>query len=101
MAEEVSGFVADISRASQEQHAGIEQIGNALAHMEESTQRNAGLVEETSAATQALLDQARALVGVVERFRLEAAAEAAIQAPRAAVSGIAHTSDSLAAAQAA
>jgi methyl-accepting chemotaxis protein len=83
MAEEVSGFVADISRASQEQHAGIEQIGSALAHMEESTQRNAGLVEETSAATQALLDQARELVRVVERFKL--GAEAAVRVPPAPV----------------
>jgi methyl-accepting chemotaxis protein len=66
MAEEVSTFVADISRASQEQHAGIEQIGNALAHMEEGTQRNAGLVEETSAAIQALLEQARELARIVE-----------------------------------
>jgi methyl-accepting chemotaxis protein len=87
MAEEVSGFVADISRASQEQHAGIEQIGTALAHMEESTQRNAGLVEETHAATQALLDQARELVRVVERFKLEAEAAVPVQP---AVGGIAH-----------
>ncbi len=98
MAEEVSGFVADISRATQEQHAGIEQIGSALAHMEEATQRNAGLVEQTGAATQALLDQARGLVRVVERFRLEAAAQAvpATHAARPAVGGIAHTSQAAA-----
>jgi methyl-accepting chemotaxis protein len=97
MAEEVSGFVADISRASQEQHAGIEQIGSALAHMEESTQRNAGLVEETNAATQALLDQARELVRVVERFRLETAAAHA----EPAIGGIAHIPETLPALQAA
>ena len=97
MAEEVSGFVADISRASQEQHAGIEQIGSALAHMEESTQRNAGLVEQTNAATQALLDQARELVRVVERFRLETAAVRA----EPAIGGIAHTPETPAALQAA
>jgi methyl-accepting chemotaxis protein len=97
MAEEVSGFVADISRASQEQHAGIEQIGSALAHMEEATQRNAGLVEQTGAATQALLDQARELVRVVERFRLEAAAQAVPpHAARPAIGGIAHTSQAAA-----
>jgi methyl-accepting chemotaxis protein len=97
MAEEVSGFVADISRASQEQHAGIEQIGSALAHMEESTQRNAGLVERTNAATQALLDQARELVRVVERFKLDTAAVRA----EPAVGGIAHTPEPPAALQAA
>jgi methyl-accepting chemotaxis protein len=70
-ATEVSRFVADISRASQEQRAGIEQISGAIADMEQSTQRNAALVEETHAATQALLDQARRQVEVVGRFKLD------------------------------
>jgi signal transduction histidine kinase len=39
--------------------------------MEQSTQRNAALVEETHAATQALLDQARRQVEVVGRFKLD------------------------------
>jgi hypothetical protein len=39
--------------------------------MEQSTQRNAALVEETHAATQALLDQARQQVEVVGRFKLD------------------------------
>ncbi len=70
-AKEVSRFVADISRASQEQRAGIEQISGAIADMEQSTQRNAALVEQTHAATQALLDQARGQVEVVGRFKLD------------------------------
>jgi len=70
-ANEVSRFVADISRASQEQRAGIEQISGAIANMEESTQRNAALVEQTHAGTRALLDQARQLVEVVGRFKLD------------------------------
>jgi methyl-accepting chemotaxis protein len=70
-AEQVSKLVADISTGSQEQRAGIEQISGAIANMEEGTQRNAALVEETNATTQQLLDQARGLVGVVGRFKLD------------------------------
>ena len=70
-AEQVSKLVADISTASQEQRAGIEQISGAIANMEEGTQRNAALVEETHAATQQLRDQARGLVEVVGRFKLD------------------------------
>jgi methyl-accepting chemotaxis protein len=76
-ATEVSRFVADISRASQEQRAGIEQISGAIADMEQSTQRNAALVEETQAATQALLDQARQQVEVAGRFKLDRGADRA------------------------
>jgi len=68
---QVSNLVADISTASQEQRAGIEQISGAIANMEEGTQRNAALVEETNATTQQLLDQARGLVSVVGRFKLD------------------------------
>jgi methyl-accepting chemotaxis protein len=77
-AKQVSGFVADIASASAEQRSGIEQISVSLTQMDDNTQRNAGLVEETNAATQALLDQAKELVGVVGRFKLEQAASAAI-----------------------
>lgn len=70
-AKEVSRFVTDISNASQEQRSGMEQISQSIVHMDENTQRNAGLVEETNAATQSLLDQARELVRVVGRFKLE------------------------------
>jgi methyl-accepting chemotaxis protein len=72
-AEQVSRLVADISTGSQEQRAGIEQISGAIGNMEQGTQRNAALVEETHATTQQLLDQARALVGVVDRFKLDRA----------------------------
>jgi methyl-accepting chemotaxis protein len=73
-AKEVSRFVTDIAHASQEQRAGVEQINSALARMEDNTQRNAGLVEQTNATTQALLDQARELVRIVGHFKLESSA---------------------------
>ena len=77
-AKQVSRFVADIANASSEQRSGIEQISGALAQVDENTQRNAGLVEEISASTQALLDQAKELVAVVGRFKLEETAAHAL-----------------------
>jgi methyl-accepting chemotaxis protein len=77
-AKEVSRFVADISHATHEQRSGMEQISSSVVHMDENTQRNAGLVEEVNAATQALLDQARQLVGIVGRFKLEASTVPAV-----------------------
>jgi methyl-accepting chemotaxis protein len=44
-----------------------------VASLDQTTQQNAALVEESAAAAQSLLDQARHLSGAVERFRLQAA----------------------------
>jgi methyl-accepting chemotaxis protein len=68
----VSGIVAGISSASQEQAAGIEQINEAILQMDQVTQRNAALVEENVAAATALREQALALERMVGRFQLPA-----------------------------
>ncbi len=85
---EVSDIIADISIASREQLAGIEQVNQAITGMESSTQQNAALVEESAAAAENMASQARDLVAVVARFKLyasKAATPAAAQrAPRAA-----------------
>ena len=76
------GRVTDISAASAEQSSGLEQVNLAIGEMDESTQRNAALVEEASAATQAMQDQAAQLARAVRAFRLDAAAaNAALPAP--------------------
>ncbi|MDG6745573.1 methyl-accepting chemotaxis protein, partial [Staphylococcus aureus] len=46
----VTDIMADISAASQEQSSGIEQVNQAVVQMDETTQQNAALVEEASAA---------------------------------------------------
>ena len=69
-ATEVSRFVGEINNASNEQRIGVEQIAQAISHMDEITQRNAALVEETSAATASLRDLARDLVEAVAHFKL-------------------------------
>lgn len=61
----------EISNSSAEQSVGMAQIGMAVQHMDESTQRNAALVEEMSAAAEGLRTQAQAQVQAISVFRLE------------------------------
>ncbi|HWV19184.1 MAG TPA: methyl-accepting chemotaxis protein [Rhodocyclaceae bacterium] len=68
---EVARLVTDITGASREQSSGIDQVTRAVTQMDEVTQQNAALVEEAAAAAESLEDQARGLVELVSRFRLE------------------------------
>jgi len=79
----VTDIMAEISAASLEQTAGIEQINGAVAQMDEGTQQNAALVEETAAASNAMQEQAARLAQAVAVFRI--AAVQACEAPRAVV----------------
>ena len=67
----VTAIVGEISTASTEQSAGVSQIGQAVSQMDESTQRNAALVEESAAAADSLRSQAQDLVKTVAQFRLK------------------------------
>ncbi|MDR5770909.1 MULTISPECIES: methyl-accepting chemotaxis protein [unclassified Caballeronia] len=68
--ERVTDVVGAISSASKEQTTGIEQVNMAVTQMDEVTQQNAALVEQASAAAQALAEQARSLRDVVAIFKL-------------------------------
>jgi len=72
----VSGIIAEIAAASDEQAAGIEQVNGTVTQMDEVTQQNAALVEEASASARALEEQAGGLAEAVAIFRLEATATA-------------------------
>jgi methyl-accepting chemotaxis protein len=80
----VSDIIADITAASAEQSAGIEQVNQAITHMDEGTQQNAALVEEASASARALEQQAEQLVQTVAVFRIAQAAAATRAAPKQA-----------------
>ncbi|MBX3585954.1 MAG: HAMP domain-containing protein [Ramlibacter sp.] len=69
----VSDLIAEIAAASQEQSAGIGQVNTAVSQMEQVVQQNASLVEQATAATESMKDQAAALLQLVARFRLGAA----------------------------
>ncbi len=66
----VTDIMAEISAASQEQSAGIEQVNQTVTQMDETTQQNAALVEEATAAARAMEEQAGELTQAVSMFRL-------------------------------
>jgi methyl-accepting chemotaxis protein len=76
----VTDIMGEITAASQEQEAGIEQINRAIGEMDSVTQQNAALVEEAAAAAQSLQQQSSQLEQVVSTFRI-AGAKAAAPAP--------------------
>jgi methyl-accepting chemotaxis protein len=67
----VTALIAEIAAASQEQSTGIEQVNRAVSQMEQVVQQNASLVEEATAATESMKDQAGALLRSVSRFKLD------------------------------
>jgi methyl-accepting chemotaxis protein len=66
----VTDLIAEIAAASQEQSSGIAQVNQAVTQMEQVVQQNASLVEEATAATESMKDQAGALLQTVSRFKL-------------------------------
>jgi methyl-accepting chemotaxis protein len=73
----VTDVMAEIASSSREQASGIEQVNKAITMMDDVTQQNAALVEEASAAAQALTEQASNLTQLISRYRVgEGAADA-------------------------
>ncbi|WP_269813986.1 methyl-accepting chemotaxis protein [Simplicispira lacusdiani] len=66
----VTDLMGEISAASTEQSQGVDQVGEAVIQMDQTTQQNAALVEEMAAAASSLRGQAQELVRSVEVFRL-------------------------------
>ena len=66
----VSDLIDEISHSSLEQSSGIGQIGNAVNQLDQVTQQNAALVEESAAAAESLKHQASQLAELVAVFRL-------------------------------
>ena len=66
----VTDLIAEIAAASQEQSSGIAQVNMAVTQMEQVVQQNASLVEEATAATESMKDQAGSLLQTVSRFKL-------------------------------
>ncbi|MDV3515598.1 methyl-accepting chemotaxis protein [Stenotrophomonas sp. C1657] len=77
-------LMSDIAAASKEQAAGIEQVNQVVVQMDQVTQQNAALVEEATAASRALEEQAHALTTSVSVFQLEQGARMPIAPARAA-----------------
>ncbi len=67
---QLTDTMAEISSASAEQSTGVEQVGIAVSQMDQTTQQNAALVEESAAAAQSLKEQADQLVREVSVFNV-------------------------------
>ena len=65
----VSDIIGEITAASAEQSSGIGEVNNAISQLDQMTQQNAALVEQSAAAAESLKEQAQRLVGAVEVFR--------------------------------
>ncbi len=67
--QKVSDVVSEISAASQEQQAGVHQIKHAIGEIDQTTQQNAALVEETTAAAQSMSHESERLQSAVSTFK--------------------------------
>lgn len=72
----VGDIIAEITAASQEQASGIDQVNKAIIAMEETTQQNAALVEETTSASQSMRSQAAELLRRMALFKIQRMSEA-------------------------
>ncbi len=68
--EDTSRIMQDISSMAVEQQAGVDQVNVAISQMDQSTQQNASLVEETTASSEALMSQAKELVDLMHFFKV-------------------------------
>jgi methyl-accepting chemotaxis protein len=90
-AKEAAGLVADIAVAATEQANGISELNSGIGQLDQTTQQNSAMAEQTDAAGASLLDRAEDLMQALAGFRLgaEAAAEAAALAREPAGRGAA------------
>jgi methyl-accepting chemotaxis protein len=65
---EINTVIAQISASSQEQANGLAQVNTAVNEMDRVVQQNASMVEQSTAATHSLKEEANALVGLIARF---------------------------------
>ncbi len=79
---QISELVTGIAASAQEQASGLAEVNTAMNHMDQMTQQNAAMVEESTAASHALAQETAGLSELVSRFRIgETTATRAAPAP--------------------
>ena len=68
----INDHIHSIATAAREQSTGLQEVNSAINQMDQVTQQNAAMVEETSAATHRLSSEADSLVQLIDRFRIDA-----------------------------
>ncbi|MFC4309149.1 methyl-accepting chemotaxis protein [Steroidobacter flavus] len=69
-AKKVADIIGEISSASQQQASGLDQVNGAITQMDESTQQNAAMAEETSAVAASMSEQAKKLTDMISVFKI-------------------------------
>lgn len=76
---QINGLIRQISGSASEQAVGLREINAAVNQMDQVTQQNAAMVEETTAASMALNEEAKVLTSLVSRFQTAQAVPAALR----------------------
>jgi len=74
----VADIVAEIASASQEQSLGVQQVDDSVTQMETVTQKNASLVDESTASLASVDQQAEQMLRLISFFKTEARGMAAM-----------------------
>ncbi|MBN9478994.1 MAG: HAMP domain-containing protein, partial [Bordetella sp.] len=80
---EIDGLMSEISASAQEQATGLQQVNTAVNQMDQVTQQNAAMVEQSTAASHSLAQEADVLAASVARFRVAQTAAATVAPARA------------------
>jgi methyl-accepting chemotaxis protein len=80
----VNGHVESIATASREQSTALAEINSSVNHMDQMTQKNAAMVEETTAASETLAGESRQLQALLQNFKLDGVSRPASTRMRAA-----------------
>ena len=68
---EISSAVEEIAASAAEQSVGLREVNSAVNQMDQVTQQNAAMVEQSTAASHALAQEAGDLASLVQRFRID------------------------------
>jgi methyl-accepting chemotaxis protein len=77
---QISGIVADIAASAQEQASGLSQVNSAVNQMDQVTQQNAAMVEQSTAASRSLAHEANELGRLMALFRIQGSSSRPVQA---------------------
>ena len=77
---EINGHVSAIVEAAQEQSSGLQQINTAVNQMDQDTQKNAAMVEETTASTHSLAQEVDSLNRLLAQFKMQERGSASVAA---------------------
>ncbi len=84
-AKDATGLVSDIAVAAAEQASGINELNTGINQLDEVTQQNSAMAEETTAAAAGLLKRAEDLMNALSGFRVSGSLAGQIDSPAAEV----------------